>query len=181
LTVYTAAGAASSMLVGAALGYLGLSVGTAQAGAAGVAVAIGVATVAAVRELGVAPVPLVQLKRQTPGNWGLFGQTTAAALWGFDLGLFATTWLTFAGAWLVPVLAVVSGSPAFGAVLFGAYWGGRALSVWVAPALMTRATDTVPLMDALMDSRRLVQLVHVAGLAWGIVVLAVMAATSMSV
>jgi hypothetical protein len=148
---------------------------------AGVAVAIAVAATAAARELGLVALPLPQARRQTDGRWAHMGRTTAAVLWGIDIGLFATTWLTFAGAWLIPVLALLAASWSFGAALFGAYWFGRAASVWVAPAFLRTGRDTSHMLDALTLSHRTVQLVHVAALAWAIVILVVMAGSSHSI
>lgn len=181
VTAYTLAGAATSLFIGASLGSVGMMLGLGHAGTEGIAAALVVATIAGARELGWKAIPLPQLGRQTEGTWDrLFGSTAAAVLWGLDLGLFATTWLTFAGAWLIPILALLSGSAALGALLFIVYWLGRAVSVWIAPAFMRTGTDTSHMMNALEESRRVVQLVHVAGLAWAIAILAVMASSSVS-
>jgi amino acid transporter len=173
---FTLAGLTTSALLGGALGYLGEALGARRAGATGVIVALVVASVAAVRELGWIPIPLLQARRQTAGRWMQKGSGIAAVLWGLDLGLFGTTWLTFAGAWLIPVLALFGASPTFGAALFGAYWLGRAASVWIGPLLLPTALDTPRLLDALMQRRRMAQLVHVGGLTWAIVILALMTA-----
>lgn len=84
-------------------------------------------------------------------------------LWGLDLGLTFATWLTFSGVWVLAAVAVVSADMAFGAVLFEAFWCGRALSVWVAPLLVERATDT-RLLAALVSERSLFRAIHVGGL-----------------
>jgi hypothetical protein len=178
---FTLAGAVTSALIGTLLGSVGHAVGLGGVGTVGVAIALSVALVAAGRELGLLPLPLPQLGRQTDGRWVHMGRTTAAVLWGMDLGLFATTWLTFAGAWLIPVLAVLGGSPGFAVALFVTYWSGRAVSVWVAPAFMRNALDTSHMLNALTLSHRTAQLVHVAALAWAISILVVMAASSYSV
>jgi hypothetical protein len=178
---FTLAGLATSSLVGAVLGYVGAALGAGRTGAAGAIAALAVACLAAIRELGWIRIPLPQARRQTAGGWMHRGSGVAAVLWGLDLGLFATTWLTFAGAWLIPVLALLSGSAGFGAAVFGAYWIGRAMSVWVGPMLLPTALDTPRLLDALMQHRRTAQLIHVGGLGWAIVLLALMTAGSVSV
>lgn len=178
---FTLAGLATSSLVGAVLGYVGAALGAGRTGAAGAIAALAVACLAASRELGWIRIPLPQARRQTAGGWMHRGSGVAAVLWGLDLGLFATTWLTFAGAWLIPVLALLSGSAGFGAAVFGAYWIGRATSVWVGPMLLPTALDTPRLLDALMQHRRTAQLIHVGGLGWAIVLLALMTAGSVSV
>lgn len=176
VTAFTVAGAATSLLAGAALGYLGMSLGLGHIGAPGIAVVFAVSTLAAVRELGWSAIPLPQFPRQTAGIWAKrTGPTWAAILWGIDLGFFGTTWLTFAGAWLVPVLALFAGSPAFGAGVFVAHWMGRALSVWLAPVMMPAGADTLRLLDALTHSRRATRLAHVVALAWTCAVLLALA------
>jgi hypothetical protein len=178
--LYTLAGTVTSVLVGATLGSLGSALGLGQTGSAGLAVAAAVAVLAAGREARVLPLPLPQARRATDGNWAMRGLPLAATLWGLDIGLFATTWLTFAGAWLMPVLALLAGSPWFGAALFTAYWAGRALSVWIAPAFMPTAADTPRMMDALVAAQDTARWVHLAGLGWGLVVFGVMATSSLS-
>jgi hypothetical protein len=180
VVAYTAGGTVTSLIVGAALGWLGSVVGLGRTGSIGLAVAAAIALVAAARETGVLSVPLPQARRATKGTWATMGLPLAATLWGLDIGLFATTWLTFAGAWLVPALALLGGSVAFGAALFAAYWAGRALSVWVAPAFMVTAADTLRMMDALEAAHDRARVVHVAALGWGLVVFGVMAASSVS-
>jgi len=166
MVTYTLAGALTSVLLGAGLGLVGaLTLPDDMAVPAGL-LGLAVATVAMARELGVVAVPLPQLGRQTQGMWAKsYGFTAAALLWGLDLGLVFTTWLTLSGAWVLALAAFLVGKPLFGAALFGAYWLGRALSVWVGPLLMERATDTPRLLATLYDRRRLFRAAHVVGLA----------------
>lgn len=173
----TVAGAGASVIAGSAFAYLGGSLGLPQTGTVGIGVISMLTALAVVRELGWTAIPLPQVRRQTAGIWAKrMGPTKAAILWGIDLGLFGTTWLTFAGAWLIPLLALLAGAPVFGAALFAAHWMGRALSVWLAPMLMPTGSDTLRLLDSLGESRRAAQLAHILVLAWSCVVLGVVAA-----
>jgi len=170
---FTAAGLATSVLVGGTLGYVGMWLSLAGAGDAGLALVLGVIALAVARELGVRAIPLVQARRQTAGIWAKrLGLRKAAILWGADLGLFATTWQSLSGAWVVPVLALLGASPAFGAALLAAYWLGRAASVWGAPAMTGSRAGTPELMEALGESRDVARFVHVGALAWAAVVVA---------
>lgn len=58
-------------------------------------------------------------------------------MWGLDIGLTFTTYLTFAGPWLLLIVAVASANPTFAAVLFGD-WIGRVLSLWLMPLLLVK-------------------------------------------
>jgi hypothetical protein len=166
MVTYTLAGALTSLLLGAGLGLVGALALPGDFAVPAALVALAVAAVAAVRELGLVAIPLPQIRRQTRGMWAKdYGFTAAALLWGLDLGLVFTTWLTLSGAWVLAVVAFLVGEPLFGAALFGAYWLGRALSVWIAPLLMERATDTPQLLATLYDQRRLFRTSHVVGLA----------------
>lgn len=174
VTAYTLAGGAASLLVGALLGILGGWIVPARVGMLGILIAIAVALLALARELSWLAIPLPQRRRQTRDIWAkVFPSTWAAALWGFDLGLVFTTWFTFAGVWLLVIVAILIGSPQFGAALFTAYWLGRALSVWIAPMLLSDATATPQLLDEIVAQYRLFQRMHVVGLAWSIMVLIV--------
>jgi hypothetical protein len=171
--IYTLAGVASSALIGALLGLLGQWLLGALPVVAGLLVAIAVALVAIARETGLLYFKLPQLGRQTKDYWAkMFPGPVVAALWGFDLGLIFTTWLTFSGVWLLALVAFVTHNPAYGAALFVAYWFGRALSVWIAPLLMSDANSTPFLINLLLVQRRVFHNLHVLGLTLGFFILA---------
>lgn len=176
---FTVAGAVSSSCVGLVLGAIGGALPVSLAGVTGIAVAITVASLAMARETGVRRIPLPQVRRATPGGWArTLSGPIVPALWGFDLGLFFTTFFTFAGAWLLVALAVFSGAPSFGAALFLAYWGGRALSIWLAPLFLPDGSATSQMMSAFVLQHRQFQLLHVVGLGLMTTVLIGMALTS---
>lgn len=134
--------------------------------------AIAVAVLAIARELGVLLVPLPQVARQTKDIWAkVFHGTLTAALWGLDLGLIFTTWLTFSGVWLLVIVTILTGESSFGATLFVLYWLGRALSVWLTPLLLQDASATSLLLGEITRQQRLFQRIHAVGLAWSVVVL----------
>jgi hypothetical protein len=76
----------------------------------------------------------------------------ASAMWGFDLGLGFATYLTYSGFLVLIMISLAAGSPAYGAILIGTYWLGRAAPVWVAPFLW-RGHDIEELMDAMSANR----------------------------
>lgn len=178
----TVAGLVTSVLLGMTLGYIGEALNIGAAGVSGVVFVMVLALLAIARETRWTTLPLLEARRQTPRMWGSsLGLHAAAWLWGLDVGLFFTTWLTFAGVWLIPLLALLSGSPTFGIAVFAAYWAGRVLSVWLAPVLVTSATDAPRLMAALRVHYRTGQLVHAGIVMWVVTVLALMTTQSVSI
>lgn len=174
VAAFTLAGGAVSAAVGAGLGWLGGALLPGKPHAPEILVATAVATIAIAREIGWLAVPLPQLRRQTRSVWArVFPRTLAAALWGIDLGMGFTTWLTFSGAWLLAAVAVVFGAPGFGATLFFLYWLGRALPVWLGPLLLPDASATPRLLDEVAGHHRLFHRTQALGLAWAVVVLVV--------
>ncbi len=172
VAAYSVAGGVTSLAVGALLGWLGRALLPEPISRTGLLVAVVVGIIAIARELGWIVLPLPQLRRQTQRTWAMrFPSTVTAVLWGLDLGLFFTTWFTFAGDWLLVIVAIIARDPAYGAVLFSAYWLGRVLSVWFAPLLSQDARATPQLMDSIRVHRGGFQRLHAVGLAWGITVL----------
>lgn len=179
VTAYTAAGGAASIAVGVALSSLGHLLMPQQMHEIGIVTAIAVAALALARELGGLPIPLPQLHRQTRDLWARsFPGAVAAALWGFDLGLVFTTWLTFSGAWLLLVVAIIIGKAVFGAALFALYWLGRVLMVWLAPLLLQGPNATPQFLERVFRQHRFFQRIHATALAWSLVVLFVWLARS---
>lgn len=175
VTAYSLAGSVSSALVGILLGWAGNLLVPTTISAFGVWLALGVGVATMAREIGWLTFRLPQVRRQTSDVWSkMFSGSVAAALWGFDLGLIFTTWLTFSGVWLLLVVTLLSQSAAFGAALFLTYWIGRMLTVWIAPFLLKDANHTLQLMDAIEGQRRLFQRTHAFGLAWTLAVLTLM-------
>lgn len=171
MAAYTLAGAVTSVLVGSSIALAGATALPDHVGLPGVFLAMALSLVVLARELDLVAVPLPQIRRQTEGMWAkAFGFRVAAILWGLDLGLIFTTWLNFAGAWVLALVAFLGGKPALGAELFAAYWSGRALSVWIAPLLMRSAIDTPRLLATLHQQRHLFRWIHVAGLVCLVVV-----------
>jgi cytochrome c biogenesis protein CcdA len=164
-SLYTLGGLVTSVLVGAGLAAVGGLVIPAGTRPFGIVVALVVAVLAALRELGWVRLPLPEPKRQTRDLWAkTFSPPVAATLWGLDLGLLVSTRLTFAGAWLVLLLAALTGSPRLGATLTAAYWLGRALPVWIAPLLFENAGSSHRVLDELDRHRQWHRMVHVLGL-----------------
>lgn len=173
VTAYTVAGGVASAFVGVLLGSLGRTLMPGQAGDIGFLVGIAVAIVAVLRELGWLAIPVPQVRRQTQPLWAKrFPPAVSAALWGFDLGLVFTTWLTFSGVWLLVAVAIVVGEPGFAAALFVSHWLGRALAVWVVPLLKWDEHDTPRFLNGIDRQRPLFRQIHVLALVWAVIVLA---------
>lgn len=169
---YSVSGGVASTSVGAFGGALGRLLPLQWANGPGSLMVIAVASLAICRELGWLSLPLPQRARQTGRTWVMvLPPTLVAALWGLDLGLVFTTWLTFSGVWLLVTVGIVVGEPGFGAALFGVYWLGRAVSVWIAP-LLVEETEQIPhLLDRVHSQRWLLQRIHAAALSWSVVVI----------
>jgi len=137
VSVFTLTGLLSSTAVGFGLGETGRWLLPQTFWPPALVVCVAVALAIAARELGLIDLPLPQLRRQTPGFLAhLVPPAVATGAWGFDIGLTFTTYLTFPGPWLLLAIAVASADPRFAAVLFGAYWIGRVLSLWLMPLLL---------------------------------------------
>lgn len=172
VVVYTAAGAVSSVLVGGMLGEIGSHLGIALD--VRLVIALAMVLAAFTRELGWLRLPLPSAHRQTNPRWRWrFPPLVTSALWGFDVGLFFSTWPTFSGAWPLVVTAFALGDPTFGAVLLVMFWAGRAVSVWLMPLLLASPAATVTLLDQLSASRGLVRSIHVAAIAAALTTLSV--------
>jgi hypothetical protein len=165
VTAYTLGGAATSALVGVALGGLGLLLLRGSVRMPAALAAIGVALVAAARELGLVSFRLPERHRSTRDRWARRrGPTSSALLWGLDLGLLFTTRFTFAGVWFLVALAVAVQSPLLAATLLLAYWAGRAASAWIAPLLLEDANAGPDVLDLVRARGRLFRQIHVAAL-----------------
>jgi len=120
LVVYAMASTIGAMAAGSLLGALGML----WADEARVAVASLLALVAiGLAGLGLVErrLPLLQCDRETPQQWLHLGPLRWASLNGLVLGCGATTRLGFALWYVVPVTALVVGSPGYGALMYGAY------------------------------------------------------------
>ena len=162
--LYTVAGAATSAFVGAVLGGVGgwLPPGGSRATALIIVVAIGLGIA---RELGWIRVALPEIRRQThPALAKRLSFPAAAAIWGSHLGLTFATWLTVPGPIILGMIAILSGSPVFAALLFAMHWLGRTLPVWSAGLLMDDASETPMLVEAVSRQRRLLLTVHLVTL-----------------
>lgn len=169
---YTAAGSLASGLVGLAAGWAGglLPPDLLDPWALLAAALVGLAV--AVRESVGRTWPIPQLHRQTPEWFRVrYRPPLAAALWGFDLGLVFSTWLTFAGPWFVLAVAVASGSPPVGAGLFLAHWLTRAGWLWLSPWLLTDARVGPAVAGQVMRAVPIFRAVQVAAALIGVAAL----------
>lgn len=160
MVLYSAAGLITSSGVGAAIGVAGLLLFPASPGLAS-ALLLTIAIYVVLREVAFPRLPLPQWRRQTSEVWGkTLPPSLAATLWGIDLGLVFTTYLTFAGPWLVAAVAFVGGTPTFAAATFAAFWLGRAATVWYAAATLAGRIPTSQLSAAIVDRRQAFGRIH---------------------
>jgi hypothetical protein len=175
VSAYTLGGATTSAALGGSLAFLG-HVTRFSASDTGSLATLGFAGLLILaREVALPGAPIPQLRRQTRGLWTKkYGATAAALLWGLDIGLVLSTWFTFAGGWLVIILALAAGNGWTGASVVLAYWVGRAASVWLGPWLVPDrvAVPHVVVLAGLQRNR--LRKIHAIGLAWVMAMLAEM-------
>lgn len=77
------------------------------------------------------------------------------------------------GFWLLTAVALVAGNGLWGGVLFGVYWLGRALPVWLAPMLSFSDEERVGvlIMDQANQAREVFRLVQAGASFWAAVIL----------
>jgi hypothetical protein len=147
VALYTLAGLGVSAGIGAALGWLGRSLGLAPGRTGVLAASLLLALVLAARELGLVRFRLPERPLQTEKVWiHQFGARGAAFLWGLHLSLGFFTRINYGGFWLLSLLAVGLGDPLLGALLVGGHWLGKTLPVWVAPLVYRDPSDGRELM-----------------------------------
>lgn len=163
---YTLAGVLSSIAVGFTLGQFGTWVLPEAATTLGLLAVLAVALLAVAREVNLVRFRLPQPLRQTSDRWGKrFGEHTTVILWGLDLGSTISTRYTFAGTWVLIVLALLAHDPSVGATAFLACWTGRAGAVWLAPLYLADARSGADVMDMVAARHRLLRYSHVLGVA----------------
>lgn len=179
MATYTAGGGLASIIVGVTVGTVGSILWPADGvGLLSLLLLLGVCIAVMTRELGLIRLPLLQWRRQTSDIWArILPMPVAAGLWGFDLGLVFTTWLTFAGPWLLALLAFLGKDAGFAVLLFLAYWTGRVLTVWLAPLVLSDDESIAGLMEELASRRPVLRRVHSAGAAFAVVVIVAMVLT----
>jgi len=175
IAAYSVAGLVSSTMVGWAIGSAGRLLP--DLGILAITLTLLVASIVALREWGTLRVPLPEWRRQTSSLWGkVLPRPVAAMLWGFDIGLVFTTFLTFSGAWLLAAIALSSRDPLFAGALFGAHWLGRASTVWVVPWVIAHSRlGLFDFVELVARSRDQIRRVHALGALFASVVLVVLA------
>lgn len=175
---YTASGLIVSMVVGLCIGELGaLTIPRTAARWLMITVLPLGAIICAAREAGWIHFSVPELKAQTRQEWHKqFGIVTASAMWGAHIGLGFGTRMTFMGLWVLSTIALVVGSPMWAVVLMGAYWFGRALSVWVAPLLVLseKGHTGVLVMDQALQGRNMLRYLQIVTSCWAATIAYVM-------
>jgi hypothetical protein len=132
VTLHTLGAGTSAAAVGVALGALGGALGAPWDRSSWIVVAT-IAALYALREAVGLPIPLPNLRRQVPEWWRtFFSPSTAALLYGVELGVGFLTYLSFGTFVAVGAAAVASGDPLLGAVVCAPFGIARGLSVAVA-------------------------------------------------
>jgi hypothetical protein len=148
LAIYILSGTAAGIVVGAFLGWLGSRTGNDVRLAAGtilglLAVAVGVAELSGHRP------PLLQRNRETPQRWLHAGALRWAIMNGAALGSAFTTRLGFTLWYVVPASALLLGSPARGAAIYGTYAFARTSSAYLLLVWRGRRIDAADVTDKL--------------------------------
>lgn len=131
VAVFCSSAVAGGAITGAIVGTLGALTEARQTPLfeliAGIGILLGLA------ELSGLAVPLPTLHRSVPQSWWRqMPWLAAAGLSGLSLGSGMTTVIRFPGYHVLLAFAFVCANPAFGAVIFAAYAGGRAAPVLLA-------------------------------------------------
>lgn len=147
---YTITGCISATCVGVLLGSFPV-VSTVRAYGLGIVVLF--SFLAFVREWAGLKVPLLECRRQTEKMWAdEYGFIVASAMWGFHIGLGFVTYLSNGSFIVLAAIVLTWGRPLDGALLMLSYWLGRALPVWLLPALWP-SRDPELLIRNLLASR----------------------------
>lgn len=132
--------------------------------------------VLATREWGWISFHLPERKRQTEKFWvHEFGFVMASAMWGLHIGLGFATRVTYGGFWILVAVALALGDPVYSTVLMLAYWLGRVLPVWVAPALLDSSSAAINLPETISDQRLVYHRTVGFSLVWSAVVIVLLA------
>ena len=162
---YSIAGLATSYLMGLLLAALGTLTATVLMPAYVFWAAGTVALVVLLRALKLLRFKLLQCDLQTHRRWmAEFNMTTVAGMWGAHIGLAFLTVIKHAG--LYPLALIVAGCGLGGGeFVLVAFWVGRILPLWLAPALSGRSGDGVAITNEVRDARRAFRVTAVCGLA----------------
>jgi cytochrome c biogenesis protein CcdA len=162
--------------MGTVLGTIGRWLGGEAAGGAAFYLVGLLGLLLAAREWGWIDFRLPERKLQTERLWvHEFGFVTASAMWGLHIGLGFATRVTYGGFWVLVAIALALGDPIYGAMLMLVYWLGRALPVWLAPALLKSGSDTNQLLDMVSDHRLVYHRTVGITLVWSAVVIVLLA------
>lgn len=130
-------GAVSATLAGGILGATGQAVRRIPGASLTLTAAV-VATSVIAAVIGFRGLPEIQvgMRRQTHPVWPhTFGRTTAALLWGLDLGTNLTTQSTYFASWLLPLLVLLAGDPDTGVASYLLFATLRTAPVVIGPLI----------------------------------------------
>lgn len=151
----------AAVLVGLVLGYIGWLARANLAASAAISLgALGLLScLYALHELRLIRLPHPERQRQVDGGWRYrFHPYWVAWLYGLGLGAGFTTFVAVATLYIVAVGALLSGDPAYAAVLFGAFGLARgAFLAWLVRPIQSREQSERVFRQMLFVS----QLVHV--------------------
>jgi hypothetical protein len=95
---------------------------------------------------------LLERNCETPQSWLEYGPVGWAIVNGAALGVGFTSRIGFVAWYAVPVACIGFGDPLLGAVIFGAYGGGRGFSVWLWLVMLKRSRKADPVRSVLEAS-----------------------------
>jgi cytochrome c biogenesis protein CcdA len=173
-SAYTMSGLVSSSCVGLILAFIGrLTFGPYHIDRLWWLIGLGVCVLLAETRL-LRWLQLPALNGRTERAWVYqFGWTTAAAMWGFHIGIGFATVTTYGGFWLIVAIIVVHANLMLGCCLMAAYWVGRTMPLWTVPFASDHG------MAEPQHYLMKIKGAHQIGVAVIVIVLAVLATTSL--
>lgn len=120
-----------------------------------------IATLYSFRESGLLKVPAPKLSRQVFSRWRLtLAPRKAAILYGLELGVGFTTYVTATTFYVVSLWALLVGSPLLGAFGMTAFGVGRALPLWLLSRRVTDTEERIQLSTALDRWKPVIHIVN---------------------
>jgi hypothetical protein len=90
-------------------------------------------------------------------------------MWGLHIGVGFATWINYGGLWAVWAASLAIGDAEFGSALVGAFWLGRALSVWIGPAIAPGNGAATPrFLRQVFEQRPLFHSIQRIALIWSV-------------
>lgn len=165
LILHVLGGILGGATVGVLLGSLGVALERVAPGTARAGLIVGVPLVltwAALSDLRLMPIPMLNTSRQTPGSWPCaLGEAPASFAWAFHLGLGLGTRVPHQALCALPLAALLIGDLWFAVTLMASYGLARALVV-VGAIVASQPQGFAHTCDAILKRKKPVRLAVVS-------------------